>query len=202
MTELSTAPLEPAHTPRQSSAEPWTLISLTSALGLLLVAAEPLLGGTTYGWVAVAMTAVLALRLALVDERTYTLPNRLTGSLAAFGFIQAAGISWMLREPVPLITAVTAAGILAAVYAVLAFTGSSGFGDIKLAAALALTIAPYAGFLTLYLLPLAFIISAIRIMARRLRGRGAKHPHGASLAIAGIILMTGAMLAGPALLPV
>lgn len=201
MIELSTAPLEPAHTPRQPSAGPWTLISLTSALGLLLVAAEPLLGGTAYGWAVVAVTAVFSARLALVDERTHTLPNRLTGALAVFGIIQAIGISAWMNDTAPLAIAGVTAVILASVYALLALTKSGGFGDIKFVGALALTIAPYAGLLTLYLLPIAFIISAVRIMARRVRGRVSKHPHGPSLAIAGVVLLVGSMLVGPALIP-
>ena len=201
MTELSTAPLEPAYTPRQPSAGPWTLISLTSALGLLLVAAEPLLGGKAYGWAVVAVTAVFSARLAVIDERTHTLPNRLTGALAVFGIIQAIGISAWRHDAAPLVIAGVTAGILASLYALLALTKSGGFGDIKFAGALALAIAPYAGLLTLYLLPIAFIISAVRIMARRVRGRATKHPHGPSLAIAGIVLLLGSMLAGPALIP-
>lgn len=201
MTELSTALLEPAHTPRQPSAGPWTLVSLTSALGLLLIAAEPPLGGTAYGWAVVVITAVFSARLALIDERTHTLPNRLTGALAVFGIIQAIGISAWRHDPAPLITAGVTAGILASLYALLALTKSGGYGDIKFAGALALTIAPYAGLLTLYLLPIAFIISAVRVMDRRVRGRAAKHPHGLSLATAGVVLLVGSMLAGPVLIP-
>lgn len=201
MTALSTAPLEPAHTPRQPSVGPWTLISLTGALGLLLVAAEPLLGGTAYGWAVVAVTAAFSARLALVDERTHTLPNRFTGALAVFGIIQAVGISAWRHDTAHLVIAGVTAGILASLYALLALTKSGGFGDIKFAGALALTIAPYAGLLTLYLLPIAFMISALRIMWRRARGRTSKHPHGPSIAIAGVAIMVGAMVAGPALLP-
>ncbi|MGF2950655.1 prepilin peptidase [Microbacterium sp. PI-1] len=201
MTEPSTYLLEPAYTPRRSFAGPWTLISLSAAvLGLLLVAAAPVLGGTAYGWVVVAVTAVRSARLAVVDERTHTLPNRLTGALAVFGIIQAIGISAWRHDAAPLVIAGVTAGILASLYALLALTKSGGFGDIKFAGALALTIAPYAGLFTLYLLPIAFVISAVRIMARRVRGRAAKHPHGPSLAIAGIVLLVGSMLAGPALI--
>ncbi|EYT57224.1 A24 family peptidase [Microbacterium sp. UCD-TDU] len=202
MTESSMYLLESAHTPRRPFAGPWTLISLSTAvLGLLVVAAAPVLGGTTYGWVVVAITAVFSARLALVDERTHTLPNRLTGALAVFGIIQAIGISAWMNDTAPAVIAAVTAGILTSIYGLLALTKSGGFGDIKFAGALALTIAPYAGLLTLYLLPIAFIISAVRIMARRVRGREAKHPHGPSLAIAGIVLLVGSMLAGPALIP-
>lgn len=198
MTELSTAPPESAHTPRQPAVEPWTLIASTSVLGVLLVAAEPVLGGTAYGWAVITVTAVLSLRLAHVDERTYMLPNRLTGALAAFGVIQAIGISWLQQDFMPLITGAISAGIVTTVYAILAIIGSSGFGDIKFAGALTLTIAPYAGFLALYLLPIAFVISALRAMGRKMRGQTVKHPHGASIAIAGIVIVVGAMVAGPA----
>lgn len=200
MTELSTAPRDRTHTPG-SPVGPWTLSSAVCGLGLLLVAEAPLRGGAVYGWSVIAVTAAIVVRLAIVDELTHTLPNRLTGALAAFGAVQAIGISWLRGEPAPLITAAVTAGLLAGAYALLAFTGSSGFGDIKLAGALALTIALYAGLLTLYLLPIAFIISAARMMIRRLGGREDRHPHGTSLAIAGIVLLVGSMLAGPALLP-
>lgn len=201
MTELSTAPQETAHIPQRPSAGPWTLISVTGVLGALLVAVAPTLGGTIYGWAAVTVTAVFSLHLAIIDERTHMLPNRVTGALATFGVIQAIGISLWLHDAAPLVIAATTAGILAAAYAILAFTGSIGFGDIKFAGALALTIAPYAGLLTLYLLPVAFVISALRIMGRHLRGRATKHPHGTSLAIAGLTIMVASLAAGPALLP-
>ncbi|WP_449406913.1 prepilin peptidase [Microbacterium maritypicum] len=168
---------------------------------MLLVAAAPVMGNVAYGWTAVAVTTAFSVRLALVDERTHTLPNRLTGALAAFGTIQAIGISSWRHDVAPLVIAAVTAGILATLYALLALTKSGGFGDIKFVGALALTIAPYAGLLTLYLLPVAFMLSALRIMGRRARGRAAKHPHGPSIAIAGIAIMAAATIAGPALLP-
>jgi leader peptidase (prepilin peptidase)/N-methyltransferase len=180
---------------------PRTLFFTTAVLGALLAAAAPTLGSTVYGWAAIAITAVFSARLAIVDERTHLLPNRVTGALGAFGAIQAVSISVWQKDAEPLVIAAVTAGILAAVYAVLALTGSTGFGDIKFAGALALAIAPYAGLLTLYLFPIACIISAVRIMTRRVLGRDAKHPHGPSLAIAGIVLLIGSMLAGPALIP-
>lgn len=196
---VSMASRKPAHTPRQRSTRPWAHLLIAALLAAILATAAPLIGVTTYGWTAIAVTTILGARLAHVDERTHTLPNRLTGSLATFGIIQAIGVSWWQHTPAPLATAASAAGVLGVAYAVLAFTGSCGFGDVKLAAALGLTAAPYAGFLTLYILPIAFMISAVRIMGRRLRGRGDRHPHGTSLVIAGLAVMVGAMLAGPAL---
>lgn len=185
--------------PGTAEQRPWTLFFTTGILGALLAAAAPTLGSTVYGWAAIAIAAVFSVRLAIVDERTHKLPNRLTGALGTFGAIQAVGISVWRQDAAPLVITAVTAGILVAVYAVLALTGNTGFGDIKFAGALALTIAPYAGLLTLYLFPVACIISALRIMTRRVRGRDAKHPHGPSLAIAGIAIMAGAMIAGPAL---
>lgn len=198
MTELSTAPLESANSPRRLSVGPWTLISASSAIGLLLICLGPLLGVAAYGWTVIAVATAFSGRLAYVDERTHTLPNRLTGGLALLATIQAIGISWWQQTPTTLITAMVVAGILATVYAALALTGNCGFGDVKYAGALALTVAPFAGFLTLYLLPAAFIISASRATARRLRGRTSRHPHGTSLAIAGLLVMVGSMISGTA----
>lgn len=200
MTGLSTAPLEPARTPQQPPTRSWTVLLFTGTLGAFLAAAGPTLGALAYGWVVVAVTAFFSVWLAIVDEHTHLLPNRLTGALALFGTIQAAGISLWQHDPAALLVAAQTTVAIAAAYTFFALIKSTGFGDIKFAGALALTIAPHAGLLTLYLLPAAFIISSVRIVMRRIRGRGSKHPHGPSLAIAGLAIMTGSMLAGPTVL--
>ncbi|KDA04594.1 hypothetical protein DC31_06245 [Microbacterium sp. CH12i] len=146
--------------------------------------------------------ALIALRLAAVDEHTYTLPNRLTALLAAFGASQVIGVSIWQGSPSLALSAAAIVGIVGAVYFVLALTGSCGFGDMKFAVALALTIVPITGIFTIYLVPLAFAISALRVIGRNVRHRPRKHPHGMSLAIASLVLMVSMLQIDSAFMPV
>ncbi|HCS60142.1 MAG TPA: hypothetical protein DIW46_01920 [Microbacterium sp.] len=202
MTSLSTTPLEPAITPLRRSRGAWALALAGMILGALVVALMPRISWPVYGWVLYGIGALIALRLAVVDERTYALPNRLTALLAAFGAIQAIGVSIWQGSPSLALSAAAIAGIVGAVYLVLALTGSCGFGDMKFAVALVLTIAPIAGIFTIYLLPLAFAISALRVIGRIVRHQPRKHPHGTSLAIAGSVLMVSMLQIDPAFMPV
>ncbi len=196
MTELPTVSLDTPRTPRRRSRETGALFSLTIAGGLLLVGAAAPTAAPWYGWAAFAVVAVFSGTLAVVDERTMRLPNRLVASLACFGLIQAFGASLAAHSLAPLGAAAACAAALGLAYISLAMIGSCGAGDAKFAAALALSIAPFIGLVALYILPVAFLVSAVRVVARRLQGHADRHPHGLSIAIAGLGLMATALAAG------
>ncbi|WP_345186228.1 prepilin peptidase [Microbacterium panaciterrae] len=156
----------------------------------MLVVLEPTIGAHRFQWAVAATVTVLSVWLSWVDERTFTLPNRWVGALAAFACVQILGAALVQTSIGPESGAISAAAIAAAIFATLEFAGAVGFGDVKFAAALTLAVGSVAGLFAVYLVPLAFAVSAVRIIARKARGADPRHPHGSSLAVAG----TGVLL--------
>jgi len=202
MSSLPTAPAEPARTPLRRSGGPWVRsLVVMVALGVFVAATGLWGSGSLYGWIVFAVTAVWSTVLAVVDERTSRLPNWGTVGLGVFGAVQVGVIASSLQAFEPVTTALWAGGLAGAVYGFMASVGWCGFGDAKFAAALALTVAPFAGFLAVYIVPLAFVVSAVRILFRRIRRLPDKHPHGASIAVAGVAVLAVALLVGPVFWP-
>ncbi len=72
-----------------------------------------------------------------------------------------------------------------------------GMGDAKLAGTTTLLVATIAGPpLAAYLVPVAIVISAARILIRQLRGLPTTHPHGAAIAAGAILVLLLAALSG------
>lgn len=182
----STVALESAPSPRVSWGRPWIPSIGAATIGVVLIVLEPTIGAHRYQWAVATIVTVLSTWLSWVDERTFTLPNRWVGALAAFACAQILGAALAQVSIGPELGAISAAAIAAAIYATLGFAGAVGFGDVKFAAALSLAVGSVAGLLAVYLVPLAFAVSAVRIIARKSRGADPRHPHGSSLAIAGI----------------
>ncbi|WP_336629783.1 MULTISPECIES: A24 family peptidase [unclassified Microbacterium] len=185
----STVALESAPSPRVFWGRPWIPSFTAATLGVVLVVLERAIGALGYQWAVVTAVAVLAMWLAWIDERTFTLPNRWVGALAAFGCVQVVGSAFAPASTGPALGAVGAAVIVTVIYVGLGFAGAVGFGDVKFAAALTLAVGSVAGLIAVYLAQLAFAVSAVRIMARKARGADPRHPHGTSLAVAGISVL-------------
>lgn len=176
----------------------WRLSSgtvLALGLALLIGLYGSLTGwGADTRWAAALLVAWLSIELAIVDERTYTLPNRLTARLALVGGILAVSIAVTQRSASALGAAAIAMGVAAAYYGLLALPGWVGFGDVKFAVVLSGVVALSAGGLAMYLPVIATLASAARIAYRHVRGRTGRHPHGASVAAAGLIALALSVL--------
>lgn len=185
----STVAFESAPSPQVSWGRPWIPSFTAATLGVVLVVLGRAIGALGYQRAVVTAVAVLAVWLAWIDECTFTLPNRWIGVLAAFGCVQVVGSAFAPAGTGPALGAVGAAAIATVVYVGMGFAGAVGFGDVKFAAALTLAVGSVAGLFAVYLAPLALAVSAARIMARKARGVDPRHPHGTSLAVAGISVL-------------
>lgn len=199
----SISPLETAHTPRRPSSGGWFTRASSCAIvggagGALLVSLAPV-AGAAYWWVFFAVVVALCAWAAVNDERTMRLPNTITAALAAFAVVQVAGIAVWTHDAAFVGSVAAAAGIVVAVYLVLAVTGSCGFGDVKFAGALTVAVGAFIGFSAIGVLYIAVALSALRIVVRWVRRKPIRHPHGASIAAGGVVLLVLAMLSGTVL---
>lgn len=173
-----------------SGAGRWLSGALLASVAL--AALYPLLGPGTHRWALLAATAIAAAAIAVVDHRTFTLPNRYVGPLAAAGAVQVVATALFTTDVWAAAWPAIAAAVVFITYAVMGMAGWFGFGDAKFAAALALIVALYAGPLAIYLVPLAILTGAARRVIRGARARKSKLAHGPDIAAAaiGIILIT------------
>ena len=151
-----------------------------------------------YAWALTAFLAVAAAAIAVVDARTYRLPNRYVAALAAAGLVQAAAVAVASHDAIRLLDSLGAAAAVGAAYVLLGLVGWFGFGDAKFAGALALTAAIYAGLAAIYIVPLAILFAASwRLICHAFgEGRG-RHAHGSAIVISAVCLMAAAVLLSP-----
>ena len=154
---------------------------------------------TSYAWVLTVCLAAFAAAVAVVDARTHTLPNRYTSALAAAGLIQAAAVSIASHDGIRFLDSLVAAAVVCSAYVALGLLGWFGFGDAKFAGALAVTVAIYAGFAAMYMVPLAILFAAIWTLLCRTFGRvPPTRPHGPAIALSAVCITTAAVFALPA----
>lgn len=164
-------------------------VAIAVAGSLVIAALHPALGSDVHRWVLLAATAAAAVWFAVIDLRTFTLPNRLVGPLAAAAAAQLIAITVITGAVTPSANTIAAAAIVFLGYALIGMAGWMGFGDAKFAGALTLIVGLYAGLLAAYVLPLAMLIGAAQ---RALRGRLKPHDryaHGPDIAAAVILIM-------------
>ena len=167
----------------------------SSAVAVLLFA---VITTAAYAWALTAFLAVAAAAIAVVDARTYRLPNRYVAALAAAGLVQAAAVAVASHDAIRLLDSLGAAAAVGAAYVLLGLVGWFGFGDAKFAGALALTVAIYAGLAVMYIVPLAILFAALWTLLSRAFGRDARtRAHGPAIALAAISVMTAAVLFAP-----
>lgn len=122
-------------------------------------------------------TAGVAVVLAEIDQRTLLLPNRLT--YPAFGvvlvFLGAAAV--VEGEPVRMVGALSAAGVGALVFLLLAWFGGMGMGDVKFVISLAASLGWLSWSAVLVGAAAAFLLSGIAgAVAIAMLGRERKTP--------------------------
>jgi len=167
----------------------------SSAVAVLLFA---VVTTAAYAWALIAFLAVAAAAMAVVDARTYRLPNRYVAALAAAGLVQSVAVAVASHDAIRLLDSLVAAAAVGAAYVLLGLVGWFGFGDAKFAGALALTVAIYAGLAAIYILPLAILFAALWTLLSRALGRDARtRAHGPAIALAAISVMTAAVLFAP-----
>ncbi|GAB6855953.1 prepilin peptidase [Microbacterium xylanilyticum] len=142
----------------------------------------------------VGLTVALAV-VAVIDETTRRIPNTHTALLLAAGAVLTIQTA-VLNSPTAALTSVAAAAGVAVFYGIGAALHWWGMGDAKLAGTTTLLVATIAGPLAAYLVPVAIVISAARILIRQLRGLPTTHPHGAAIAAGAILVLLLAALSG------
>lgn len=166
-----------------------TTFYIAAVAGGTLLAAIALLGVPGYPWLALACFTAAAAAIAAVDVRTKLLPNRYTGPLAIAAGMQVAAVTIHERDLWVAAGALIAATIVFAAYVAMGMVGWFGFGDAKFAAALTLFAGIFAGWLAIYIIPLAVLISGAERALRMLRSAGVRsHAHGPAIAIAGTVI--------------
>ena len=151
-----------------------------------------------YAWALTALLAAAAAAMAVVDARTYRLPNRYVAALAAAGLVQAVAVAVATHDAIGLLDSMGVAAAVGAAYVLLGLVGWFGFGDAKFAGALTLTVAIYAGLAAIYIVPLAILFAALWTLLSRALGRDARtRAHGPAIALAAISVMTAAVLFAP-----
>lgn len=191
--------------PQQRSAAPrlllWCVGALVAGFALSAALTAPLAADSRLGvgeWGAVAVFAVVAVPLAVVDGRTRRLPNVGTFPLAAAVLGYWAGLAtttgqWQLLAQ----AAITAAGIFA-IAAVIALIGTLAAGDIKLFLAIGLLTGWFSWLLPVYALVMAYVLAfphAGVLLARRRRTPGADThlPFGPYLVAATLLVTVAAI---------
>ena len=167
----------------------------SSAVAVLLFA---VITTAAYAWALTAFLAAAATAIAVVDARTYRLPNRYVTALAAAGLVQAAAVAVASHDSIRLLDSLGAAAAVGAAYVLLGLVGWFGFGDAKFAGALAVTVAIYAGLAAMYVVPLALLFAALGMLLCRVLGRVTRtRAHGPAIALAAISVMFAAVLFAP-----
>ncbi len=193
--------------PQQRSAAPrllwWCLGALVAGFGLSAALTAPLAAESRLAvgeWGAIAVFAVVAVPLAVVDGRTRRLPNAGTFPLAAALLGYWAGLATTTGQWQLLVQAVlTAAGIFA-VAAAIALIGTLAAGDIKLFLAIGLLTGWFSWLLPVYALVVGYVLAVPHagvLLARRRRTPGADThlPFGPYLVAAALLVtVTAAIL--------
>lgn len=163
---------------------------------VVLAAVLSLMGVTlSLWWASVAAVVVVGGMIAWRDVRTRTIPNRWVVTLATAGIALSLSSAVVRHHPAMLLTTVVAATAAFAGYFAFGLLGWVGFGDAKLAAALALVTSVAVGASATLLLPCAVLLGgAQRILFARLVQQRTHQPHGPALVIAALILLSTADL--------
>lgn len=180
------------HRGRTEPSEP----SKPTVCTIVVLAAVLSLVGVTLSlrWASVAAVVVVGGMIAWRDVRTRTIPNRWVVTLATAGIALSLSSAVVRHHPAMLLTTVFAAAAAFAGYFVFGLLGWVGFGDAKLATALALVTSVAVGASSMLLLPCAVLLGgAQRILFARLVQR-THQPHGPALVIAALILLSTADL--------
>ncbi len=140
-------------------------------------------------WLPDALLILLGLLLlaaAVIDVRTYTIPNRLNLVIALLAplFWWSVGLELWPDVALRVGVAIGLFGLLAAAFA----AGMMGGGDVKLAAALALWFPPLATLKLLVVMSLAGgVLTAVMLLRHRLKRSEGKvmSPYGVAIAVGG-----------------
>lgn len=146
-------------------------------------------------WALLAGLTVALAVVAVIDETTRRIPNSHTALLLAAGLVLTIQTA-ILNGPTAALTAVAAAAGVTVFYGIGAALHWWGMGDAKLAGTTTLLVATIAGPLAAYLVPVAIVLSAARILIRQITGQPTKHPHGAAIASGAILVLLLAALSG------
>lgn len=148
-----------------------------------------------FPWVLLAGLAVALVVVAVVDETTRRIPNTHAALLLAAGAVLTVQTA-ILNGPSAGLTAVAAAAAVTVFYGIGVALHWWGMGDAKLTGTATLIVATMAGPLAAYLVPIAILISAARILIRKLTAQPTKHPHGTAIAAGAIFVLLLAVLSG------
>ena len=168
-----------------------------TARTIVVLAAVLSLVGITLSlwWASVAAVVVVGGLIAWRDARTRTISNRWVVTLAAAGIALSLSYVAVRHHPEMLLTTAFAAAAAFAGYFAFGLLGWVGFGDAKLAAALALVTSVAVGASSTLLLPGAVLLGgAQRVLFARLVQQQTRQPHGPALVIAALILLSTADL--------
>jgi prepilin peptidase CpaA len=137
------------------------------------------------------LLAILLVVAAIIDVRTFTIPNLLNLAVALLAPIYWWSVALPLWPDIAI-----QLGIGAGVFILLAgafYAGMMGGGDVKLAAALTLWFPPAATVKFLLLMSVAGgVVTMVAIMAHRLRKKSGrpKIPYGVAIAFGGLAILT------------
>lgn len=176
----------------------YVVVTAALASGILATAAWPIISTQTYGWVLTGLLAAAATAPAIIDARTLRLPNVLVAPIASAALIQAIAISIRAHDLAIAWIPIAAAIIVGTLYLLMGLARWCGFGDVTFAAALALPVAIYAGFASIYLVGVALMISSAQIALSKLLHHTHRRAHGPALAIAALAVLAVAVALHPA----
>ena len=141
--------------------------------------------------ILIGLLAVILVVAAVIDVRTYTIPNRLNLTIA----LLAPLFWWSVALPLWPDVAIRLA-VAGGVFALLAgafYAGMMGGGDVKLAAALALWFSPASTIKFLVLMSIAGGVLTLLVVAwHRFRKREGRPeiPYGVAIAFGGLAILT------------
>lgn len=153
-----------------------------AALGAVLL---PL--GLTAAYIGVTTTTagILAVAAAAIDARTRRLPNALVAPIGAIALLQAVALSVSRGDPETAAGAVIAAAVLGTLYALMAFAGWVGVGDVKYIAVLGLLLGTFIGTAAIAIAPIAILLASLHRATGALLRRGQHRlPHGPAILLA------------------
>ena len=141
--------------------------------------------------ILLVLLALLLAVAAVIDVRTFTIPNRLNLAVALLAPLYWWSAALPLWPDIAL-----QSGIAAAVFGLLAiafYTGMMGGGDVKLAAALALWFSPASTLKFLVFMSIAGgVLTLVVVAAHRVRGKEGRPevPYGVAIALGALAILT------------
>jgi leader peptidase (prepilin peptidase)/N-methyltransferase len=164
----------------------------SAAVAILLF---PIVTTVSYAWGVSSCLTARAAFVAVIDARTHRLPNRYVSAIAGAGLVQAAAISIASHDGSKFAECLIDAAAVGAAYVLLGLLGWFGFGDVKFAAALTITVAIYAGLAAMYVVPLAILFAAIWTLLLRISGKLPRaRAHGPAIALSAVCITMLAVL--------